>query len=157
MDSEVEPSGTGIRVFPPLVFALAVGAAFGAHRLIPLSAISDGMQLWVGSILIIAGLVLAGAAVLQFRAHKTTIHVGHSASALMTSGPFKFSRNPVYVALMAISLGICVAFDRMWIIPFLALAILYLQRHVIDLEEAFLEAKFGDDYRTYKSKVRRWF
>lgn len=156
MAEQSHPTETGIKTFPPLVFALAVGASFGADRLFPFKLLPDNLQLVPGGVLIAVSLALAGYAALQFYRHKTTIHVGHAASTLMTSGPYRFSRNPVYLAMVGVSLGIGIVADIFWIVPFVALAVVYLQRHVIDLEEAFLEAKFGDDYRDYVARVRRW-
>ncbi len=156
MADPAQHDGTGITTFPPLVFALTVGAAFGADRLVPFKVVPDDIQLWLGLVVIGIFICLAVWAAVQFYVHRTTIHVSHAASHLMTSGPYRVSRNPVYLAMLGTSLGIGIAADLIWMVPFLALAVLYMQRHVIDLEEAFLEAKFGDEYRAFKAQVRRW-
>lgn len=151
-----ESHGTGIKTFPPLVFFIALLAAFGLSWLVPVELMPDSAQRWIGVALAAGGFGLALIAAWSFYRHRTTIHVGHAASTLMTSGPYAFSRNPIYLAMIIVSLGIGVFFDVIWVLPMLVLAVWYLRRNVIDLEEIFLEAKFGDDYIAYKQRVRRW-
>jgi protein-S-isoprenylcysteine O-methyltransferase Ste14 len=75
---------------------------------------------------------------------------------LIVGGPFRLARNPIYTGMALIQLGIGIALANVWIVLLLAPTLWILRREVIEKEEAYLERKFGDAYRTYKSSVRRW-
>ena len=71
-------------------------------------------------------------------------------------GPYSISRNPIYIALSLIHLGIGVLSDSLWVVGLIVPALLTIRYGVIAREERYLDAKFGDDYRRYKASVRRW-
>jgi protein-S-isoprenylcysteine O-methyltransferase Ste14 len=75
---------------------------------------------------------------------------------LVVDGPFRFSRNPLYVSLTLMYLGISVAANALWPLAFLIFAVVIVDRGVILQEERFLEKRFGEEYRSYKARVRRW-
>jgi len=75
---------------------------------------------------------------------------------LTTEGPFRYSRNPSYLALAMIYAGIAFLLNSLWAILFLPLVVVVMQREVIGREERYLERTFGEEYLTYKGKVRRW-
>ena len=75
---------------------------------------------------------------------------------LTTEGPFRYSRNPSYLALAMIYAGIGFLLNSLWAILFLPLVVVVMQREVIGREERYLERTFGEEYLTYKGKVRRW-
>ena len=80
-----------------------------------------------------------------------------SSLAIVTEGPLRFSRNPLYLSLLGMYLGITLLFNALW--PLLLVVPLLIVTHygIIRREERYLEAKFGDPYRAYKARVRRWF
>jgi protein-S-isoprenylcysteine O-methyltransferase Ste14 len=75
---------------------------------------------------------------------------------LVANGPFRFSRNPVYVSLAIMYLGLSVALNTLWPLAFLAFAIVIIDREIILEEERFLQRRFGEEYLAYKVRVRRW-
>jgi protein-S-isoprenylcysteine O-methyltransferase Ste14 len=77
-------------------------------------------------------------------------------SALVVDGPYRYSRNPIYLADALIYIGISVVIDTLWPILLLPIALAVLQQGVIAREERYLERKFGDQYRQYQASVRRW-
>ena len=77
-------------------------------------------------------------------------------TALVTTGPFRFSRNPLYVALTLAYLGIAVAAQSLWALALLIVVLIVMQQGVIGREERYLERPFGADYLRYKERVRRW-
>jgi len=87
----------------------------------------------------------------------TPIMPGRSANALVTSGVFGRSRNPIYFAFVVFLLGLGLAAGNPWLIFLAPLLMIYLTWRVILREEAYLERRFGEDYRAYKRRVRRWF
>ncbi|MDO9468589.1 MAG: isoprenylcysteine carboxylmethyltransferase family protein, partial [Thiobacillus sp.] len=91
-----------------------------------------------------------------FWRHRTTVNPYMAASSLCTGGPFRFSRNPIYVGDWFILVGVSLLLATWWPLLFAPLIWAMLRYGVIRHEEAHLEAKFGDDYRRYKTRVRRW-
>ena len=106
--------------------------------------------------LIAVGLAIMPPVLRQFRWAGTTFHPHKRASALITEGPYRFSRNPAYVALTLWHLGIGLALNNAWVLLLVLPPLLIMDRRVIPREEHHLEAQFGEDYRRYKTKVRRW-
>jgi protein-S-isoprenylcysteine O-methyltransferase Ste14 len=103
------------------------------------------------------GLALFTWTLWTFTRHRTTVNPYAGASALCTSGPFRFSRNPIYLGDWFILIGVSLLLHTMWPLVFAPLIWIMLRFGVIRHEEAHLEAKFGDVYRDYTSRVRRWF
>jgi len=110
----------------------------------------------VGLVLMVAGAVLAIAGVVAFRRARTTILPFRAASAMVRDGPYRFTRNPMYVGMTLGYLGLSLAFNTAWPILLLPLVLVAMVKLVITKEEEYLEAVFGDDYRAYKRDVRRW-
>lgn len=121
--------------------------------LIPLLPV--GTQ-WPGLVLMNTSAVLALWATFAMRKARTNISPLRPATALTTSGPYRFSRNPLSIALIVLYLGLALRIDTLW--PLLLLAPLLIVFHygVIQREERYLERKFGDSYRNYRSSVPRW-
>jgi protein-S-isoprenylcysteine O-methyltransferase Ste14 len=86
----------------------------------------------------------------------TTIRIDKPVSSLVQNGPFRYSRNPGYVALAMIYAGIAVHRNALWAILLLPLVVYVIQREVIQREERYLERTFGEEYLNYKTRVQRW-
>ena len=93
---------------------------------------------------------------IKFRRMKTTFDVRKSPSAFIADGLYRFSRNPSYVALVLLFTGLGVVLSNVWVLIWLVPATAIVDRFVIPEEERRLELAFGDQYRAYKSQVRRW-
>lgn len=145
-----------VPVIPPFIFTIAMLIAFSINWFSPVHIVPDNVQLQLGFAVILIGLAPLPWIFFAFTRAKTTLHADHKASALITNGPYRFSRNPIYLSLISICLGIGICADNIWVLPALAAAIWYLFRTVIAVEEQYLEAHFGDEYRAYKQRVRRW-
>jgi protein-S-isoprenylcysteine O-methyltransferase Ste14 len=102
------------------------------------------------------GLALLIAFEVGFRRAGTTILPGHEGSALVTDGVYRLTRNPGYVGMALISVGTALIVDAPWALLGVALAVLVVDRGVIVKEEAYLRERFGDEYRAYCTRVRRW-
>ncbi len=149
----------GIRFHPPFLHAIGFASGWIAAGLWSWPIASPalrGVRLGVGVALIALGLSVALWAALEMRRARTGIPVHHPVTALVTSGPFAWSRNPIYLALNCAYLGAAVLLNSWWPALFLAPVLIALQRLVIAREERFLATKFGDAYRSYAGRVRRW-
>ena len=113
-------------------------------------------SLYSGLFLIIIGLILMVWANITLIKHKTSIQPYQTPTALVTTGPFRFSRNPIYLCMAIILLGFILILAPLPGIIFPALFILIMDRLVIRGEESNLEKQFGSSYLNYKKKVRRW-
>ena len=87
---------------------------------------------------------------------ETNINPMQPATAIVNSGPFRFTRNPLYLSLTIIYCGIALIIGSMWAFPILVVVLAVMQKGVIEREEVYLETKFGPEYLTYKRQVRRW-
>ena len=153
---ETPDAGPGIRVIPPLLYLAALAIAFLADWLWPVAILPPALQYGVGGVLVAASVGLALWAAGLFRRAGTPFDVRRAASALVTCGPYRLSRNPGYVALIGLCLGIAIMADNLWVLPAIAVATWWLDRFVVRLEERHLESRFGDAYRSYRGQVRRW-
>lgn len=141
---------------PPKLYGLALAAGFLLDLLIPLGL----FEFWVQFALGIPLLCVAG-----WHLHRslkaltdagTNIPVDMPTTALVTTGPYAKSRNPVYTGLTALYIAVCVFVDWPWALLFLAPVLYLMNARVVPAEEIYLEGKFGDTYRDYCAKVKRW-
>lgn len=150
----------GVVARPPFIYggALLVGGVAG--RLLPVLAWppewpTDGARI-AGLLLLAIGILLLAAGVLQFKRHGTPVPTHQPTTALVTTGVYGISRNPLYLALTAIYLGIGLVLPSLPVLV-LVLPVLVVMRYgVMAREESYLDGKFGDAYRAYKARVRRW-
>lgn len=141
---------------PPLIFAIPLIAGLVANWLRPLPVSETGQLLWIGIPIVTLGFFLAAAAMFNFKRAKTAIVPYSPTTSIVSSGPFRFTRNPMYVSFILIYTGLSLAANTLWPFFLLPLAVVVLRRGVIDREEKYLERKFGSSYTDYKSRVRRW-
>jgi protein-S-isoprenylcysteine O-methyltransferase Ste14 len=143
--------------FPGVLYALAFALVYGLNLVWPLPLLAmTQVARWVGVVLGIAGAILILSGVAVMRRARTNIYPSLPATALVTEGPFRFTRNPLYVALAILFLGLAFEFNTLWGIVVLAPLLLVMHYGVILREERYLEGKFGDPYREYCRKVRRY-
>lgn len=146
----------GVIAPPPLIVAIPLIAGLVANWMRPLPMFSGPAGIWIGIILVMTGLSLIATGVVEFSRAKTAVVPFSPTTAIVSSGPFRFSRNPLYLGFVLIYIGVSLAANTWWPLFLLPLAILVLQRGVIDREERYLERKFGTGYTDYKARVRRW-
>jgi len=149
---------SGVRVLPPLVYAGLFVVGYVAHRVVPLRLWGDPPPVarLVGWALVAAGVLLAASAVVLFRRAGTTPNPTRPTTALVLHGPYRFTRNPMYVGLSLCYLGAALLVNSIWPLLLFPALIVLVQRWVIAPEEAYLERKFGAEYRAYRARVRRW-
>jgi protein-S-isoprenylcysteine O-methyltransferase Ste14 len=154
-----DPARWLLRVPVPWIFVLVylVGAALehwvrsGLSVVLPRAA-----SLTAGVVLFAAGAVIAGWGLTIFHRVGTTTVPGQSSDRLVTWGPYRFTRNPMYVGLTLAYLGEAALLRQLWPVPLLVLVLAYLQWMVIPLEESRLLEVFGEGYAAYCGRVRRW-
>jgi protein-S-isoprenylcysteine O-methyltransferase Ste14 len=154
----------GVAVRPPLLFVGALILGLALDRFLPLGPLAElfaqtstAARLAVGFLLLLAGTGLMVSAMRGFGRAGTPVPTWQPTTALVTTGPYRFSRNPIYLALTLLYLGLCVVLSGGWSILLLIPVLIVLQFGVIRREELYLEHKFGEPYLAYKRQVRRWF
>ena len=150
------PDNAGVIAPPPLIFAVPLAIALYENRSNPFTILPQHYATLGGEILIALGLVPMCAAMIQFLRARTAIVPTRPTTTLVESWPYSMSRNPIYLSLAIIYIGISLYFNTLWPFLLLPLVLIVVQRGVIDREERYLEGKFGSDYIDYKSRVRRW-
>jgi protein-S-isoprenylcysteine O-methyltransferase Ste14 len=142
--------------FPPAIPVVALLLAWGIGRQWPIDVNWPAWFQWVGWALVIASVVLAVSAVRTFRRHHTALNPLGQVTTVVASGPFRYTRNPMYLGLLLLHIGGTLAFRLPWAAILLVPVFLALQFGVIVPEEAYLAAAFGEPYRLYRQRVRRW-
>lgn len=150
----VKPSG--VILPPPLIYLVFVASAWGLAQWVPLDLPEHELLHYAGWVSIAVGIVLMLWAALAMFGHRTTINPYGKPSSLLQIGPFRFSRNPIYLADTLIYCGIGLLLGSLWPWLLLPLLIYCVQRTVIIHEEHMLTRLFGDEYRSYRRRVRRW-
>ena len=145
----------GVIAPPPLIYFAFLLIGLGADRLWPVAVLPQGPR-YAAAAVIALSLALVISAFGQFRRHKTSFKPHEPSTALITEGPYRYSRNPMYLALSLLYAGLSIATDSPWTLALLAPLLVVMHYGVIIREERYLERKFGDDYRRYKATVRRW-
>ena len=139
--------------------ALAIGmiAGFGLNWLFPLPFVPPSLpRALIGLVLFLAGIFLAAWSVRTFRRAHTNVLTNQSASTIVATGPYGFSRNPIYVGMFLGLSGFAIAFNTLWFLVVLVAMVFVIRFGVIAREEIYLESKFGARYLDYKARVRRW-
>ncbi len=146
----------GVIAPPPLIYLgfLVLGGALDYFWPVGLGAGAVGVP--AGAVLLILGGVIAISAIRQFRRAGTSFKPHEPSTAIISGGPYRHSRNPMYIALGLVYAGIAVAADGLWAAALLAPTLAVVNYGVIAREERYLEGKFGDEYLRYKASVRRW-
>jgi protein-S-isoprenylcysteine O-methyltransferase Ste14 len=142
--------------FPPAIPILALLAGWGLGKLWPIHIAWPEWTRWAGWILFIAPFSIAIWASVTFRRHNTPVDPLGKVATIVTAGPFRFSRNPMYVTLLLSYIGGILAFRLAWSAILLVPVFLLLQYVVIVREERHLQAVFGQQYTDYQRRVRRW-
>ena len=109
-----------------------------------------------GWLLVACWALLAGTAIGLFRRRDTSMITFRPASALVIAGPYRFTRNPMYVSLALLTLAFALFLNTWWVVVLLVPALVAVQQVVIVPEEKYLRRRFGADYEAYTRQVRRW-
>ena len=145
-----------VKIAPPILTLIFIFIAYVAKWTIPISFVVPSILRNIGFGLIVVGFLLGIAAFLEFRKARTTVDPHGSVSNIVTSGIYRFTRNPIYMGFLLMLIGIPLNSGTYWGIILVPVFIYFMNSLVIEREEAYLEKKFGDVYTSYKSRVRRW-
>jgi protein-S-isoprenylcysteine O-methyltransferase Ste14 len=146
----------GVVAPPPLILLGAIVVATALKRLWPLPLVAAGGPKAAGVVVAAVGLGLELAAIREMRRAGTDVQPWRPTKALVTGGPYRWSRNPIYVGLLVLQLGLALLLNDAWVAIMIAPVALVLHFGVVLREERYLSARLGADYVRYRDSVRRW-
>ena len=151
-----QPDHAGVAFHPPLLLVASLGVGFLLRWLAPLPVLASTASGRVGpAIVVVAFGIFFWAVGTMLRGH-TSIPTNKPTHAIVTRGPYRFCRNPIYVSMILLHVGVGVWTNSLWFFVLAAISVALLTWGVILREERYLERKFGAEYLSYKSRVRRW-
>lgn len=147
-----------VRVFPPGVPVATILIGAGLHRIFPLSlGLPVPARHWLGGALVVAAILGLGLwSIILFRRSGQNENPWKPTPVIVDRGPFSVTRNPMYLQMVLVCIGFATILSNAWILVLTPACAAVLQRFAIRPEEAYLEGKFGDAYRDYTRRVRRW-
>ncbi len=159
-ESKEKASGAAVRIPPPVVGIVTIVAGYLAGRVFPILTDFDlptPLRYWAGGLLVAVSIGVLGAwPAWLFKKTGQNPTPWSETPEIIVLGPYKFTRNPMYLMMVLVCLGFGVMLSEAWIViltPVLAVALYHI---AIKHEETYLEAVFGDSYREYRKAVRRW-
>ena len=145
-----------VPVPPPLLYLAALLTGIALDCLWPPALLPGSWGYAAGAIFVAASFSIMPSVLMRFRRAGTPLDVRKPATALITDGPYRFSRNPIYVSMTLLYAGLAFLLGNGWVLILAVPVLLVMDLWVVRREERHLEAKFGEDYRRYKAAVRRW-
>jgi protein-S-isoprenylcysteine O-methyltransferase Ste14 len=144
-------------VRPPIAWALAVLVGLALDWLMPLSFVPAAVPArGLGALIFALALALFAWAIATMTRAGSNVPTSLPTTTIVDAGPYRFTRNPIYLGMVLGLIGLAIAFNSVWLLLALAPFAVVIRYGVIAREEAYLERKFGDVYRRYRSRVRRW-
>ena len=147
----------GVVAPPPLVYALPLLVGLGLNRRLEARFLPEGATRLVGLPLVVGGISLGAWFLRTLHGAGTPVDPREPVETLVTDGPYRYSRNPGYLSMAMIYVGVAGLVNSLPSILLLPVALGVIRRGVIEREERYLEGLFGDEYLAYKARVRRWF
>jgi len=155
-DGRDNADNPGVVAPPPFIYAGALAAGLLANRRFRLPFLPRRLARSLGSLVIVGGFVIGLMGFRVMRRTGTNVDPYRPATAVVTEGPYRFTRNPMYVGFTLMYVGISASANALLPILLLPAVQQLMRRGVIEREERYLERKFGDEYLRYKARVRRW-
>jgi protein-S-isoprenylcysteine O-methyltransferase Ste14 len=146
----------GVVAPPPLIYLAGLVPGFVLEALLPGSSIPGAVRWLLGGAVLIAGIALQTAFIRAFTRRGTAVEPWRPTTAIVTTGPYRLTRNPAYLGMALIYVGIALLADALWALVPLPVVLAVIGRGVIAREERYLERKFGAEYTDYRAGVRRW-
>jgi protein-S-isoprenylcysteine O-methyltransferase Ste14 len=146
----------GVVAPPPLIFLAGLVVGFAIEALLPGVDLPALVEWGLGALLVVAGLGLLLSFNTLFSRRGTAVEPWKPTTAIVTDGPYRFTRNPAYLGMALTYVGIAVMSSALWVLLPLPVVLAVIDRGVIAREERYLEGKFGEEYLGYTRRVRRW-
>jgi protein-S-isoprenylcysteine O-methyltransferase Ste14 len=150
------PDHAGVAFHPPLLLGICLLSGFVLRWLAPATFLAASVATLAGPIITAVSLGLFAWAAVSMRGGGGSIPTGEPTDAIVARGPYGFTRNPIYLAMLLLQVGVGLWANSLWFIGLAAVSAALLSWGVIAREERYLEGKFGSEYSDYRARVRRW-
>ena len=155
MDDTADTANVMIR--PPLAWGLAIIVGLALDWLVPLPIMPAQLPIgWIGAVVFVLAIALGVSAVITMTKAGSNVPTNRPSTTIVEQGPYRRTRNPIYLGMLLGQVGLAIAFNSVWLLVTLVPFSLVIRYGVIAREEAYLTRRFGDVYRGYCSRVRRW-
>ena len=154
--NEAGPDTAGVVAPPPLIYLAGLVVGIVLDALLPEGELPSAVRWILGGALALAGIALLVSFNTSFSRKGTAVEPWKPTTAIVTSGPYRITRNPAYLGMAIAYIAITLLADAPWALLTLPIVIVVIDRMVIAREERYLERKFGQEYLDYKATVRRW-
>jgi protein-S-isoprenylcysteine O-methyltransferase Ste14 len=152
-----EPRDTaGVVAPPPLIYLGGLALGFVLEAFLPSASLPGAVRWPLGVLLVLAGLTLLGSFSAAFRRQQTAVEPWRPTTSIVTVGPYRLTRNPAYLGMALVYVGIALLASALWVLLPLPVVLAVIDTGVIRREERYLERRFGAEYVAYKRGVRRW-
>jgi len=142
---------------PPIAWAVAVLGGLALNWLLPLPFVPATVPAgWLGATVFALALALFAWAIVTITRAGSNVPTNRPTTTIVDRGPYRLTRNPIYLGMVLGLIGLAIALNSLWLLLTLVPFALVIRYGVVAREEAYLERKFGDDYRRYRARVRRW-
>ena len=156
MKSDKDEKGAEVKFPPPLIFIFSLFFAYGVHYYYPIKIGVSYEIKYVGVVLVLLALCLIIYISRIFKRVVTNIEPWKPTTAIISTGIYAYSRNPIYVAFCLVPIGVGIILNSFWLLCSFLPSALIVYFVAIKKEETYLEQKFGTEYQQYKKRVRRW-
>lgn len=150
-----------VRIPPPVLPVITILTGYFLEKYVPLTDAFDLAtpdRYWIGAAIVVLSILILGVwPGLAFRKAEENPIPWTPTEEIIVVGPFRYTRNPMYLMMVLWCIGFAIVFSSVWILAMTPVCAFALYLFAIKPEEAYLEQKFGESYRSYKAKVRRWF
>jgi protein-S-isoprenylcysteine O-methyltransferase Ste14 len=154
--TDAENDNPGVVAHPPLIYLGSILAGSALHAAYPVSVVPHAVAAPLGALSVAAAIALIGLSVRELCRAGTGVRTSDPTTVLVKSGPYRFSRNPIYLAFTLFHFGVGVWLNSAWVLGMLLPAVAMISYGVIAREEQYLARKFGEEYLHYRASVRRW-
>ena len=159
MTSPQTPDSPGIHFPPPIAYVVPIALGFLAYRQWPVGIVPGQYRpiiATVGWLLVAFAAFMLLPAYLSFLRARTSLLPHRPATQIVQSGHYRWTRNPMYISITALCVGVACVFNALWPLLLVVASVVFTDRYIIPREEAYLERAFGAEYLAYKQRVRRW-
>lgn len=156
MTAQKNSDQANVVAFPPMLFGTTLLIGVLLSYIFPTPLLSPMTALAIGLVLFGIGVITLLLAFQGMIQHKTTIHPKGATTAIVSNGLYRYTRNPMYLSLTLIYIGVSVATNAWWGLLLLIPLLVVVQKGIVEREEHYLTQKFGEEYLSYKAQVRRW-
>lgn len=156
MPTSSPKENAGVVAPAPVIYGAALALGLAAEFTLPTVPLPRTVTLWLGGVIIALSIPIIISAFRALARARTAFDARKPTTTLVSDGAFHYSRNPTYLSLTLLYVGLALIFGSPWILLMVVPAVALTQWGVVLREERYLEAKFGEEYRRYKTNVRQW-